>query len=197
MGKNTKKDRRIIFINRYFYPDHSATSQILSDLAFYLSSQGFDIEIVTSRQKYDDSNAQLVGADVVNGVKVNRIKTTRFGRQNLLGRSIDYLSFYFSVAYYLTANLKAIDIVVAKTDPPMVSVIAAIVAKIKGAVLINWIQDLFPEVAQALGVKGLSLFYPAIKSLRNFSLRFASTNVVIGERMKDRLLHEGVDESKN
>jgi hypothetical protein len=26
--------KRIVFLNRYFYPDHSATIQILSDLAF-------------------------------------------------------------------------------------------------------------------------------------------------------------------
>ena len=26
---------RVIFLNRYFYPDHSATSQMLSDLAFF------------------------------------------------------------------------------------------------------------------------------------------------------------------
>ena len=26
----------VIFLNRYFYPDHSATSQMLSDLAFFL-----------------------------------------------------------------------------------------------------------------------------------------------------------------
>ena len=29
---------RIVFINRYFYPDHSATSQMLSDLAFFLAT---------------------------------------------------------------------------------------------------------------------------------------------------------------
>src|ERR1700735_2470059 len=29
--------QRLIFVNRFFYPDHSATSQMLSDLAFYLA----------------------------------------------------------------------------------------------------------------------------------------------------------------
>jgi hypothetical protein len=30
----------IIFVNKYFYPDHSATSQILSDLVFHLARSG-------------------------------------------------------------------------------------------------------------------------------------------------------------
>ena len=31
---------RVIFVNRYFYPDLSATSEMLSDLAFALSERG-------------------------------------------------------------------------------------------------------------------------------------------------------------
>lgn len=196
MRKAKVTNRRIIFINRYFYPDHSATSQILSDLAFYLSSLGIVVEIVTSRQKYDDPEVELNKLDIINGVKVNRIKTTRFGRHNLYGRSIDYLSFYLSAAFYLLFNLHSSDIVVAKTDPPMISVIAAFIAKIKGATLINWIQDLFPEVAQALGVKGLSIFYPVMKALRNSSLKYAKINVVIGEIMSQRLQDYEIDKNK-
>jgi hypothetical protein len=35
--------QRLIFVNRFFHPDHSATSQILSDLAFHLAEAGFDV----------------------------------------------------------------------------------------------------------------------------------------------------------
>ena len=38
----------IIFLNRFFYPDHSATSEILSDLAFALSERGFRVAAITS-----------------------------------------------------------------------------------------------------------------------------------------------------
>ena len=48
-----KESPRIIFLNRYFYPDHSATSEMLSDLAFALSRRGFDITVITSRLRYD------------------------------------------------------------------------------------------------------------------------------------------------
>ncbi len=41
--------RKLIFVNRFFFPDHSATSQILSDLAFHRSAAGRDVHIVTSR----------------------------------------------------------------------------------------------------------------------------------------------------
>ncbi|MDH5388271.1 MAG: glycosyltransferase family 4 protein [Gammaproteobacteria bacterium] len=196
MKKEKVIKRRIIFINRYFYPDHSATSQILSDLAFYLSSRGMDIEIISSRQKYDNPAAVLKKHEVINGVRVNRIWTTRFGRQNLPGRAIDYLSFYLSAMSYFLFNLKSNDVVVAKTDPPLISIISALMCGLKGASLINWIQDLFPEVAQSLGVKGLSLVYPLLISVRNYSLRSAYKNVVIGEIMSQRLQDYGIEKNK-
>jgi colanic acid biosynthesis glycosyl transferase WcaI len=89
--------RRLIFINRFFAPDHSATSQILSDLAFDLAGAGREVHLVTSRQIYDDPKAALPERETINGVDVHRVASTGFGRAALIGRSIDYVSFYRSV----------------------------------------------------------------------------------------------------
>ena len=85
---------RLIFVNRFFFPDHSATSQILSDLAFYLASAGRDVHVVTSAQLYDDAKAALPVSEIINAVHVHRVPSTGFGRKALLGRSIDYISFF-------------------------------------------------------------------------------------------------------
>ena len=50
---------RVVFVNRYFHPDHSATSQIASDLAFHLARRGWNVAAITSRQRYDDPRARL------------------------------------------------------------------------------------------------------------------------------------------
>ena len=190
---------KIIFINRYFYPDHSATSQMLSDLAFGLTSQIQDkeIHIVTSQQRYDDASAKLPSYEQINQVHIHRVKTTQFGRQNLIGRAGDYLSFYLSAAIKLFQLTKKGDTLVAKTDPPLISVIAAIIAKLKKAHLVNWLQDLFPEVAAELGIKLASgIIYKVLKGIRNKTLNLAKMNVVIGELMAERLKKEGIEENK-
>ena len=183
---------KIIFVNRFFYPDHSATSQLLTDLAFHLAKTGVAVHVITSRQVYDDPDSTLPSNDLIQGVRVIRVWTTQFGRQNLPGRTLDYLTFYLSAAWSLFVLLKPGDIVVAKTDPPLISVVAAMVAKIRGAKLINWIQDLFPEVAEALGVGGMKGFEGLLRSVRNWSLRTASKNVVIGDGMANKLAEEGI-----
>ena len=64
---------QIIFLNRFFYPDHSATSQILSDLAFYFAERSDDaIVVITSRQRYDDPAAGLPSEETVRGVRIHR-----------------------------------------------------------------------------------------------------------------------------
>lgn len=190
---------KIIFINRYFAPDHSATSQMLSDVAFALAAGGSAICVITSRQRYDAPEARLVGRENLAGIDVHRVPTTHFGRNALAGRAIDYLTFYLSTAWTLFRLARRGDIVVAKTDPPMLSVVVAPIAALKGACLINWLQDIFPEVAENLGLGAgrLSKFaYEALRAVRNWSLRRASANVVLGERMAEKLQTLGIAEEK-
>lgn len=178
----------VVFINRYFHPDHSATSQMLSDLAFHLAAAGWDVEVITSRQHYDDARAALPARESVRGVRVHRVWSTRFGRNFLPGRAIDYLSFYAAAFFGLLVRVRRTSIVVALTDPPLISVVAASAVRIRRATLINWTQDLFPEVAIALG-----MWAPwPLRQLRDWSLHTARTNVVLGERMRERLLLLGV-----
>src|SRR6516165_5630599 len=105
---------RLIFVNRFFSPDHSATSQILSDLAYDLADAGRDIHVVTSTQLYDDAKAALPVSEIINGVHVHRLTSTGFGRGKLIGRSIDYVSFYRSMWRCLVTLARQGDIVVAK-----------------------------------------------------------------------------------
>jgi glycosyltransferase involved in cell wall biosynthesis len=176
---------KIVFLNRYFHPDHSATSQMLSDLAFHLATHGQLVQVITSRQRYDEPAAALAGLEVVRGVSVHRVWTSRFGRARLPGRALDYLTFYVFAATRLLRLLRRGDIVVAKTDPPLVSVPAALVARLRGARLVNWLQDLFPETAERLGLRfAAGPVGACMRGWRNLSLRAAQVNVAVGERMR-------------
>ncbi len=86
--------RRLIFVNRFFFPDHSATSQNFSDLAFHLAGSGREVHVVASRQGDDDPRTALPDRDIINGVRVHHLASTQFGRSALLRRAVGYLSFY-------------------------------------------------------------------------------------------------------
>jgi len=217
---------RLVFVNRFFYPDHSATSQILTDLCFALAARGHEVHVVSSRLRYDDPADRLAGEATVEVarmaratdhpgaarhpslaggeleepkavVHVHRVWTSRFGRGTLLGRAMDYFTFYLSALWRLVRVADRNTIVVAKTDPPMISVVAALAARATGARLVNWTQDLFPEVAVAVGMRAMRpVLARWLAAVRDWSLRCAVRNVVIGEHMRARLLARGLPDSK-
>lgn len=187
---------RLVFVNRFFFPDHSATSQILTDLCFALAARGHELHVVTSRLRYDDPSASLVGEESASGVRVHRVWTSRFGRGALAGRAIDYLTFYLSTLWRLVRLVDRSTILVAKTDPPMISVVAALAARATGARLVNWTQDLFPEVAVAVGMRAMRpALARSLAALRDWSFACAALNVAIGARMREKLLARGLADS--
>jgi colanic acid biosynthesis glycosyl transferase WcaI len=179
---------RVILVNRFFWPDHSATAQLLTDLAISLAASGTSVAVVTSRLQYDDPQARLPAWERVNGVDVHRIATTGFGRERLAGRAVDFASFYVTAFAKLITLARRGDVIVAKTDPPLLSLLGHAAAAATGARLVNWLQDVYPEVAGVLGVKAAhGPLGKALAAWRNVSLRAARCNVVLGERMADRL----------
>ena len=78
------------------------------------------------------------------------------------------------------------------TDPPLISVVAMRVAGRRRVHLVNWLQDIYPEIAVQLGVPFLK--GPIAKSfayLRDRSLKTAMANVVLGSHMADRVAARG------
>ncbi|MDB5593050.1 MAG: bme8 [Hyphomicrobiales bacterium] len=187
---------RIIFVNRYFAPDHSATSQILTDLATDLSARGRDVHVITGDETYG-GDARLSSFECIAGVHVHRVSSGGLGRTSLTRRAADYLVLYAAMYGAAKKLLRPGDILVAKTDPPLLSIPMSRAAKQQRARLVNWLQDLYPEVAGALNVPmakgGLGR---ALARLRDRSLQAADTNVVIGERMGERLLARGIPPSR-
>ena len=178
---------KVIFFNRFFAPDLSATSQLLSDLAFHLAAKGAEVVVVTSRGLYDDPTAELPARETSNGVIVHRVYRSRFGRHFLWGRALDAVALYLHFAVAAMRLAARGDCLVVMTDPPLLSVALALVARLKSCRLVNWLQDIYPEVALGLGLRLPAPFGALLAGARDLSLKFAARNVAIAERMAARL----------
>jgi colanic acid biosynthesis glycosyl transferase WcaI len=171
---------------------------MLSDLAFALAGGEHEIQVITSRLTYE-GDRMLSAAERIQNVTISRVPTTAFGRGKLLGRALDYFTFYLSAGLRLALDAQPCDVVVVKTDPPMLSVVAGPIARFKGARYINWLQDLFPEIATTLGVDGSKIQKCAaslLRWLRDLTLQYAETNVVLGEHMSERLKKRRVPQER-
>lgn len=179
--------KRVIFINRFYDPDISATAQILTKVAVHLAEHDLDIVVVTSRQSYDGKE-EFQAREVRSGVSIHRLWTTRFGRKLLPGRLADYMSFYVSAMFWVMAKVNNKDVVIIKTDPPLLPLLITLPLRWKKAKIVNWLQDIFPEVATVLGWSGFKArALDLLKVLRNRSLRASDRVVAIGGRMAERV----------
>ncbi|HEY2329327.1 MAG TPA: glycosyltransferase family 4 protein, partial [Verrucomicrobiae bacterium] len=88
-------------------------------------------------------------------------------------------------------------VIVALTSPPLVSVIAAGFAKLRGAKFCYWIMDLNPDEAVAAGWLSPDSFAAKwLERLSRFSLRRAAKVVVLDEFMQQRILDKKIPPNK-
>jgi colanic acid biosynthesis glycosyl transferase WcaI len=185
----------IVFFNRSYYPDQTATGQLLTDLCEDLVSQhGCKVTVVTGPPLLPSAPMQPMGPGLVrrqtrNGVSILRATGTRFDKRRFVGRATNYMS-YFASAGVASFRIDRPDVVVALTDPPIIGVTAWLTARRHGVPLVMAFQDLFPEVAALLPDFHSSAINAALQAVNRFLVRRAAVNVAIGETMRQRLIED-------
>jgi glycosyltransferase involved in cell wall biosynthesis len=140
----------INLVNRYFWPDESATSLLLTDLAEDLIAGGHAVQVFTSRQLYNQPGAKLPKYQVWHGVKIHRLATTPFGRRSFVGRLLEIMFVHLALRFGQKFSPKP-DAWFVMTDPPMILNTVAKLRRKLGGRLVHQVADLYPDVAVALG----------------------------------------------
>lgn len=187
---------RITLINQAFYPDVVATGQYLKDFALGLAENGHEVTVITSRRAYDDPATEFPGHEVWRGIRIYRVSGTSFGKRAKWRRAADFFTFLVSCCCRLCLLSKP-DVIVALTSPPLVSVIAAGYARLRGVKFCYWIMDLNPDEAVAAGWLSPGSFAARwLERLSRFSLNQASAIVVLDDFMQRRILAKGIAPEK-
>ena len=187
---------RITLINQAFYPDVVSSGQHLADLAVSLAARGHEVTVITSRRAYDDPAKKFPARETWRDIKIFRVLNTGFGKHAKWRRAADFLTFLFSSCGRL-ALLPKPEVIGALTSPPLVSVIAAGYARLRGAKFCYWIMDLNPDEAIAAGWLSPGSFAAKwLERLSRFSLKQAAVVVVLDEFMERRILAKGIAAGK-
>ena len=183
---------RILLLNQFFWPDSSATSQLLTDLARALAAEGHEVTAISS----DKGGYALSASDLeMPDVQVFRVKALPFVR-GTLGRLLSYFSFYVSAAVR-GLLLPRQDLVLTLTTPPLLSLLGTLIKTVRGSQHYIWEMDVYPDVAVDLAYfKAGGLADRVTGLLADFSRHSATGILALGECMKDRLVRRGIDPSR-
>lgn len=184
---------RIIFVNRFYWPDEPATAQLLTDLAEALAARGRTIEVIASRPASGSCPSRETRA----GVQIRRIAGTRWGRRSLAGRVVDFASFLGGTCWHLLWTVRRNEVVVALTDPPLLGVALSAVCWLKSARCLHWVQDVYPEVAVTLSDSpAVRLLGAPLRALRNLSWKSSAGCIALGRDMADLIARAGVERAR-
>lgn len=188
----------ILFLNRSYWPDVEATGQLLTELCEGLS-EAFDVQVLAGRP-----NAVRAAADCDdawetvnrrNGVRILRANHWQLPKRFMAMKALNYLSFVRGVRRDLRVARRP-DVVIFETDPFLLPFEAARLQRRTGCRMIGYLQDIYPDVAVALGKVPNN--WP-IRKLRESLFAVYQTcdyMVVLSEDMKSLLTEGGVDPAK-
>lgn len=176
---------RILVLNQYYRPGVEATANLLADLCQSLAVD-HEVTVVTGRLL----GMELPDEEMLDGVRVIRVRSTAFDRSAFHLRASNYLT-YLARTLTTSLRLERPDLVLCMTDPPVVGDLAILVARRFRAPLLVVSEDVFPEIATELGRLRNPLLVGLLRRLVGYYVRRADTLVAIGERMRERLVDKG------
>lgn len=147
---------RILVVSQYFWPETFRTNEVVLSLR----DLGHQVEVLTGQPNYPDGvlqtgySAASLYTQVHEGLTIHRVPLVPRGRGSALSLVLNYLSFIVSASVlgpWLLRRCRYDVILVFGLSPILQAIPAIWFAWLKGARLVTWVQDLWPESLSATG----------------------------------------------
>ena len=184
-------NKKIIFIEQYFYPEGGGQAQISRDIVIKLKKKDNKIIVLCGDKPYQKASLDDKFHPSKYGIKVIHIPII-FESRKLILRFLNYL--FFSIcAFFKLFFINNISLIISQTNPPGVIVCSALISFLKKIPFIVISMDLYPEVLiKNIKKENISFIYKFLLKVFNRSYRQSNKVVSLGNNMTNQLLLKGV-----
>ncbi len=184
--------KRILFLNRSYYPDAEATGQLLTQLCEDLTSE-FRVSVIAGQPNQNPQQMAFRRHGLVqhNGVSIRRVWHTRFSKASFIGRAANLLS-YLVMASVVALTTERPDVVVVESDPPLLCLLGAWLKRRYRCKSVVYLQDIYPHLAIAIGKLPDNWWTQLLERRFSAAYRFADRVVVLSEDMRNVVLDADV-----
>ena len=193
---------RICIVSHYFWPEISAPSSRLSELAQSWIEEGHQVSVVTNLPNhptgilnpgYAPNRFQIEDAM---GMRILRCRTYATPNQGIVKKTLGHLFFAFQAAWEGSRHLRGMDVVLA-SSPTLFSVIGAWgLSRMLGCPLVMEVRDLWPAIFVELGVLENRFLIGALEALELSLYRKSRHVVVVTQAFADDIIRRGVPDRK-
>ena len=191
---------KILFFSHYYTPEGNAPATRVSALCERWVKAGHDVTVVTCPPNVPngivyDGYANKRTSEVINGVKVERVKLYIAANKGAIKRMFNFVS-YFLKALLAALRLPKPDVVIA-TSPQIFCGYAGVWYKrLRGVPLVIEIRDIWPESMGAVGANIPKIAYWGLERIEKAMYKKCDRLVTVGEGYFERLAEKGVPKEK-
>ena len=192
---------RILFFADNFPPERNAQASRVFERAAYWVEWGHEVTVVTCAPNFPEGvvfpgyRNQWRSEEVMDGIRVVRVKTLIAANSGTVMRMVDYLSFLLPAV--LAGLREPAPDVVAATSPQMFAAVAGwATAASKRRPFLLEVSDLWPESVVAVGAMRKNPVVAGLEGLASLLYRKATRIVLLTEAFRRKLIAQGVAAEK-
>ena len=192
-----KKEKGLMILSQYFYPDLAATGQLLTELAEDLISYGYNIKVLTAKPSYYKNKEKYLKEEIYRGIEIYRVSATKFDKNIMIGRLCNFLSYLISVSSKLLFSKNKYPLLIV-SNPPFLPLLGFLLKKVKNRRYIYLVHDIYPDIAIQLGyLKKNSIIVKIWNQIHYHVLKKAEKIIVLGDFMAEKLKEKYPDLDNN
>ena len=191
---------RILFFSHYYTPEGNAPATRVSALCERWVKAGHDVTVITGAPNvpngivYDGYKNERK-SEVINGVKVERVKTYIAANKGVIKRMLNFTT-YFASALLASLRLPKADVVIATSPQIFAGYVGVWYKRLRRVPLVIEIRDIWPESMFAVGAKVPRIGIWALERIEKAMYKNCDRLVTVGEGYRLRLREKGVPEEK-
>lgn len=192
---------KILFLSDNFFPETNAPATRLYEHSVRWAKSGHAVTVVTSAPNfpqgkvYEGYKNAWRRVEMIDGVKVVRVKTYITANEGFLKRTLDYMSFMVS-SFLFGLFEEQPDLIVA-TSPQFFTAIGGwALSKVRGLPFVLELRDLWPATILAVGAINRGRLYAMLEWVELFLYRQATAVIPVTKSFKNDLVLRGIDAKK-
>lgn len=177
--------KRILFLDRFYFPDEQATAVYLTELTRGLREQ-FEFEVLCGPPLVVTEQCPATAPPA----RVYQVPCLNLPKRILFVRLINDISFLMG-AFFRGLFVPRPDLLVSQTSPPGVWWVGFLLSRWHRARWVHVYQDFFPDNLKVLNGNQNEIFFSFLDQVFSFPLKKSDRMLVVGEDMRKRLVRKG------
>ncbi len=192
---------KVLFITDNFPPERNASATRVYERAIYWKQWGHSVTVITCAPNFPEGRVfegyknRWYFTEVIDGIKVVRVKTFIAANKGFVSRILDFLS--FMVMAFVVGLFQPRPNVLVSTSPQFFAAVGAwALAKIRRIPYVFELSDLWPASIKAVGAMQESFAIRMVEKLELFLYRQSKKVIALTASFKEDLISRGIDANK-